>query len=223
VKEFREGLGGGAWVFLDGRAPGAVSADGMAGDLLSVCAGLAEEGRDASFACTGTDREPIIIERAGPGELLRLAIKTAFEITQGQGGWEGKAFALMPPKVRSQVAELLKAKGYTMENKVSDAYAEVIIKAKDAPVSLAYVGCPLYEPERALAIVEKVAECGGEASALMPAKPWVDSSSVEQAYRMRESYLRIYNKMHDAARTSQVSESGARLGYSQEGAAGAPA
>ncbi len=239
VKEFHEEQGGGAMVFFDGRAPGAVSADEMARDLLSVCVGLAEEGREACFVSEGTGGrggaeggddddgagegstgKASVVDRAGPGELLRIAVARALEMASsaggagrggGGGGWEGGAYALMPPKVRSAVMEIIR-KGYGGAVDVpvdaeGGAYAEALRRLRDAPGSLAYVGCPIYEPERALALVDAAA-CGaggggstggGQAAALMPERPWLDAETVEGAYEMRESYLRIAGKVREAA------------------------
>jgi hypothetical protein len=238
VKEFREGQGGGAMVFFDGRAPGAVSADEMARDLLSVCVGLAEEGRDACFVSEGTGLRGAaggdsagegstgrasVVDRAGPGEMLRIAVAGALGMAAsagggGAGGGEGGACALMPPKVRSAVMEILR-KGYggaaampVPVNVEGGAYAEAIRRVRDAPASLAYVGCPIYEPERALALVDAAA-CGagggstgggGRAAALMPERPWLDAGTLEGAYEMRESYLRIAGKVREAARQSRA-------------------
>jgi hypothetical protein len=234
VKEFHEEQGGGAMVFFDGRAPGAVSADEMARDLLSVCVGLAEEGREACFvsegaggrgaegggdgAGEGSTGRASVVDRAGPGEMLRIAVAGALGMAAsagggGAGGGEGGAFALMPPKVRSAVMEILR-KGYggaaampVPVNVEGGAYAEAIRRVRDAPASLAYVGCPIYEPERALALVDAAA-CGagggstgggGRAAALMPERPWLDAGTLEGAYEMRESYLRIAGKVREAA------------------------
>jgi hypothetical protein len=225
VKEFHEEQGGGAMVFFDGRAPGAVSADEMARDLLSVCAGLGGEGRDACFVSggagsrgdegendgasegrdAGSTGKASVVDRAGPGELLRIAVAKALEMASSAGGrgegWEGGAYALMPPKVRSAVMEIIR-KGHRDVAAVEegDAYAEALRRMRDVPASLAYVGCPIYEPERALALVDAAAcGAGGQATALMPERPWLDARTVEGAYEMRESYLRIAGRVRDAA------------------------
>jgi len=212
VKEFREEQGGGAMVFFDGRAPGAVSADELARDLLSICVGLAEDGMAATFISSRTggagNRDgdgnsnsygcgTFFVDRAGPGELLRIAVAKALEMTSSTGGgWEGGAYSLMPPKIRSAVMALMNEKGYGNVEAGKDAYAEAMRRAREAPVSLAYVGCPLYEPERALAMVDAAAGArGGGAFVLMPELPWLDAGTVEQAYEMRESYLRIAGKI----------------------------
>lgn len=227
VKEFREALAGGAWVFFGGRAPGAISADEMARDLLSVCAGLAEDGRGAGLACTGGFGGEMIVEKAGPGELLRIAIMKAFEITSGEDGtgWEGHSYSLMPPKVRSMIAGALR--GHELnersKGKVGDTYSEVIARAREAPVSLAYVGCPLYEPERVLGMVEAVAGGNGEAVAFMPSTPWADAGGIQEAYDMRESYTRIAGRILEAAEGTREEGAGAQLSHGRKPAMGAPA
>lgn len=305
VKEFREERGGGALVFFDGRAPGAVSADEMARDLLSVCAGLAEEGRGACFVSAGVghgdgrgedegvreagsgsgaregavagagdaavaneaeaagaasragaewsagaeaeaeaeakavDGEAGVVEGAGPAELLRIAIARALRMTSPAGQWEGGAYALMPPKVRSAVMEIIgkgagkgkgkmkgsggaaagdgegasagagagagavadaeEAAGAKAGARGCDAYEEALRRVRGSPVSLAYVGCPLYEPVRALALVDAAGDSGGAVAALMPGRPWLDARTLGEAYEMRESYLRVAGRVEGAA------------------------
>lgn len=49
-----------------------------------------------------------------------------------------------------------------------DAYEEALRMVRGSPVSLAYVGCQLYEPVRALALVDAAGDSEGAVVALMP-------------------------------------------------------
>ncbi|MEN3016838.1 MAG: DUF58 domain-containing protein [Candidatus Methanosuratincola petrocarbonis] len=198
VKEFFEDQGGmGAVVFFDGRAPGRISADEMARDLLSALLGLAGAGRRVALFLSrgGTCRKVEGGAGAGAEEALRAALAEVFEVAVGA---DPEVFALLPPAVRSSLlGAIRRAGGGTGPGRpVSEAQREVAAMARSGRVGdFVYVGCPLYGASGALGMISEFASHGARVRALLPTRPWLDAPTLEEAYEVRVSWARIVDRI----------------------------
>lgn len=198
VKEFFEDQGGmGAVVFFDGRAPGRISADEMARDLLSALLGLVGAGRRVVLFLSrgGACRKVEGGAGAGAEEALRAALAEVFEVAVGA---DPEVFALLPPAVRSSLlGAIRRAGGGTGPGRpVSEAQREVAAMARSGRVGdFVYVGCPLYGASGALGMISEFASHGARVRALLPTRPWLDAPTLEEAYEVRVSWERIIDRI----------------------------
>ncbi|MEN3056815.1 MAG: DUF58 domain-containing protein [Candidatus Methanosuratincola petrocarbonis] len=198
VKEFFEDRGGmGAVVFFDGRAPGRISADEMARDLLSALLGLAGAGRRvALFLSRGVAcRKVEGGAGAGAEEALRAALAEVFEVAVGA---DPEVFALLPPAVRSSLLGAIRrgGGGTGPGRPVSEAQREVAAMARSGRVGdFVYIGCPLYGASGALGMISEFASHGARVRALLPTRPWLDAPTLEEAYEVRVSWERIIDRI----------------------------
>lgn len=198
VKEFFEDQGGmGAVVFFDGRAPGRISADEMARDLLSALLGLAGAGRRvALFLSRGVAcRKVEGGAGAGAEEALRAALAEVFEVAVGA---DPEVFALLPPAVRSSLlGAIRRAGGGTGPGRpVSEAQREVAAMARSGRVGdFVYIRCPLYGASGALGMISEFASHGARVRLLLPTRPWLDAPTLEEAYEVRVSWSRLQESL----------------------------
>ncbi|MEN3037512.1 MAG: DUF58 domain-containing protein, partial [Candidatus Methanosuratincola petrocarbonis] len=200
VKEFFEDQGGmGAVVFFDGRAPGRISADEMARDLLSALLGLAGAGRRVALFLSrgGACRKVEGGAGAGAGaeEALRAALAEVFEVAVGA---DPEVFALLPPAVKSSLLRAIGrgGGGKGPERPVSEAQREVAAMARSGRVGdFVYVGCPLYGASGALGMISEFASQGVRVRALLPTRPWLDAPTLEEAYEVRVSWARLQESL----------------------------
>ncbi|MBC7238182.1 MAG: DUF58 domain-containing protein [Chloroflexi bacterium] len=193
VKEFFEDQGGrGAVVFFDGRAPGRISADEMARDLLSALLGLAGAGQRVTlFLSRGGACRRV---EGGAEEALRAALAEVFEVV----GADPEVFALIPPAVRSSLLGMIRrGRGGAGSGLPEDeAGREVVAMSRSGRVGdFVYIGCPLYGASGALGMISEVASHGARVRALLPTRPWLDAPSLEEAYEVRVSWARLQESL----------------------------
>jgi len=198
VKEFFEDQGGrGAVVFFDGRAPGRISADEMARDLLSALLGLAGAGQRVTlFLSRGGACRRV---EGGAEEALRAALAEVFEVVVGA---DPEVFALIPPAVRSSLLGMIRrGRGGAGSGLPEDeAGREVVAMSRSGRVGdFVYIGCPLYGASGALGMISEVASHGARVRAFLPTRPWLDAPTLEEAYEVRVSWAKILDRIEAAA------------------------
>lgn len=199
VKDFYEERGEGAWVIFDGRAPGPISADAMARDLLSALVGCAREGRRV-FLLVERDNGSHRKFEGSAEEALRAALSEIFE---GFVEAAPEIFALFPPAVRSSLLRAIKNEGRGLGDGSSvegkNARGEVVKMTKEGRIGdLIYVGCPLYAASEAIGMISEVVSHGARVATFMPTKPWLDAPNLEDAYEVRVSWERTLRAIENA-------------------------
>lgn len=187
VKDFHEERGEGALVLFDGRAPGPISADEMARDLLSVLVSQAREGRYISIALLNSGGV-FMAERVPPDVALGMGIREVFRMERLA---DYAPYELFPPGVRSRLVEMGIPENGEKETTTDfgKAYKDLARRLKRSKTDLLYVGCPIYDAGSLLELTEAVAEGVGSLRTMIPRKAWLDADDLEGAYSIRRTLL----------------------------------
>jgi hypothetical protein len=196
----------------DVRASGPMSRDELSTTFLNTALGLAQA--EIPFGLTIHDGERIVVhvERSNPAVALRLALKYVLNSVEVE--LEG-IDVLLSPRVSSEVRYLLtrledeplkvflEAESKALAERLGEPYRLVLrlVQESEVPVRVAVLAEIVGDLSALVELSRAANGKGGNLAVLQPCKPWMEASTLEEAYEQHERYLRAFRVLEPSGAT----------------------
>ncbi|MBS7638646.1 DUF58 domain-containing protein [Candidatus Bathyarchaeota archaeon] len=200
VKEYMEELSSSPHIIYDERAPGPITADELAGIFLSSIVGTTSTGAPIGLTIRSGADSDLHWEELEPREALEIALAHTLERVEAE---MGSIYELLEPRPsRDLITTLERARGRGMARILRAArerrlnkQLKIMIRSPNPTLDLTHIGHILYDTSALLELAEEARLRGHRLQIRAPAKPWLDSKSLEDAYITHASLRRILNSI----------------------------